>query len=372
MKGIFGGAFNPPHNEHIAMIKQALSNGLDKVIVVPSFNPPHKACSVSFEHRKNMLNIALLGVKNVIIDDIENLDGNIHYSYETIPKLKQKYGDDVVFIIGGDSLIDFCKWKNPEIIIKQCPLWVFNRGENTKAFNDAKAYWEEKGANIKVFDYVPKAISSTVIRYNIALGYYDGIDEKVKKYIIDENLYQDFYPYIEKLSKIINEHRFYHSLGCARYALYLNDLHKLHLDNDKVLLAGLLHDCAKGFFEETMIDKSMLPQDCVSTPVEHQFLGAYIANKEFNIEDDDILNAIRYHTTGRKNMSTLEKLIYSADLLELGRTEDFIKPLRKAMDEDFEKGFVTIVKQQWEYLTTLDRPIYPLTLEALKYYIGDK
>lgn len=371
MKGIFGGAFNPPHNEHIAMIKESLKAGLEEIIVVPSSNPPHKKCYTSFEHRRNMLCIALLGIKNVTIDDLENRDDKVHYSFETIPKLKKIYGDDLVFIMGGDSLIDFHKWKNPELIIKECPLWVFNRGNDRAKLNEAKSFWEAKGAKIKILEYEPTAISSTFIRYNIMLGFFDNIDPKVQKYILDEGLYLDYQPYIAKLSKIINEHRFYHSLGCAKYALYLNDKHKLNLDNDKVLLAGLLHDCAKGWYENNLKDKSMIPQDCISTPVEHQFLGAYIANKEFNVIDEDILNAIRYHTTGRAGMSTLEKLIYSADLLETGREEEFIIPLREEMDKDFDDGFKNIIKHQWEYLKSIKKNIYPLTIEATKYYLGE-
>lgn len=85
MKGIFGGAFNPPHNEHIAMIKESLKAGLEEIIVVPSSNPPHKKCYTSFEHRRNMLCIALLGIKNVTIDDLENKDDNTHYSFRRGP-----------------------------------------------------------------------------------------------------------------------------------------------------------------------------------------------------------------------------------------------------------------------------------------------
>ena len=90
-----------------------------------------------------------------------------------------------------------------------------------------------------------------------------------------------------------------------------------------------------------------------------------------SIEDKEILDAIRCHTTGKPNMTTFEKLIYSADLLELGREEDFIVPLRVAMDKDFEEGFLTIVRQQYEYLKKEKGDnIYPLTVECAKYYLG--
>ena len=371
MIGIFGGAFNPPHVEHINMMEKALSEGLDEIVVVPSKNPPHKStCQTPFNQRVDMLNIALLGKKNIIIDNIEDIDDNIHYTFQTLPKLIKKYGD-VVFIIGGDSLIDFHTWKNPEEIIKMCPIWVFKRGDREKEFEEALKYWEEKGAKIKVLDYEPQDISSSLIRYYLALGYDVDIDPKVLKYIRDNNLYSDFMPLIQKVSKYLDEKRFYHVLGVAKYALYLNDRHNLRLDKDKVLIAGILHDCAKKIEKDPSCNKDGVPQDSIGTPVEHQFLGSIVAKRDFGIQDPEILSAIACHTTGKPNMTTFEKLIYSADLLEEGRKDDFIIPLRKAMDEDFEKGFLTIVRQQYDYLrASKGDNIYPLTIECAKYYLG--
>ena len=371
MIGIFGGAFNPPHIEHIEMMKKALSEGLSEIVVVPSKNPPHKStCQTSFQARCDMLNIALLGQKNIIIDNIEDRDDNIHYTYQTLPKLIEKYGD-VVFIMGGDSLIDFHTWKNPQEIIKMCPLWVFKRGDRDEEFFAAKKYWEDKGAQIKVLDYEPKDVSSSLIRYYIALGYEVDVAPKVMRYIEDNGLYMDYMPIIQKLSKMLDQKRFYHVLGVAKYALYLNARHNLKLDNNKVVLAGLLHDCAKKIEKDPTYPKDGVPKDSIGTPVEHQFLGAIVAKKEFGIDDEEILSAIRSHTTGKPDMTTFEKLIYSADLLEEGRSEEFIVPLRKAMDEDFEKGFLTIVRQQYDYLkASKGDDIYPLTIDCAKYYLG--
>lgn len=367
---IFGGAFNPPHDEHINIIKNLFLEGIEEVVIIPSKNPPHKNFSETFTDRVNMLYLALLSIKNVVIDEIENEDNEIHYSIDIIKKIKQKYNKDVVFVMGGDSLIDFYKWKNPELIIKECPIWVYKRGQNAQ-FNEAVDKWTKLGATIKILSYEPKEISSSYIRANIALGFFENIDKKVQRYIYENNLYSKYDEYIVKLSKIIKEERFAHSLYVAKYALYLNDRHHLNLDIEKVLLSGLLHDCAKGYYQENMQDKSMIPKDCIGTKIEHQFLGAYIAQKEFSINDEDMLNSIRYHSTGRENMSTLEKLIYSADLLEETREDEFLIDLRKIMDEDFEKGFLAIVENQLNYLKSSQADIYPLTIKAAKYYIGE-
>lgn len=369
--GIFGGAFNPPHLEHIKMMEYALSQGLDEIVVVPSKNPPHKStCKTPFYQRVDMLNIALLGTKNIIIDNIENENSNVNYACEVLPKLIEKYGD-CVYIIGGDSLIDFHTWKNPEKIINMCPIWVFKRGDRDEEFNRALKYWQDQGAEIKVLDYLPQDLASSLLRYNVALGYDTGLNPKVVRYIRENGLYSDYDAILHKLSRLVNEHRFYHILGVAKYALYLNAKHKLHLDQDKVMIAALLHDCAKSIEKDPSYDKGDTPKDSIGTPVEHQFLGAVVAQREFGIKDPEILDAIRCHTTGKPNMTTFEKLIYSADLLELGREEDFIIPLRVAMDKDFEEGFITIVRQQYEYLKKEKGDnIYPLTVDCAKYYLG--
>lgn len=371
MKGIFGGAFNPPHNEHIKMMEKALEAGLEEIIVVPSKNPPHKTtCTTQFFQRVDMLNIALLGKKNIIIDNIEDIDDEIHYTYQTLPKLIEKYGD-VAFIIGGDSLVDFHTWKNPELIAKMCPIWVFRRGDDDKEVEEAKKYWEEKGANIKILDYVPKDISSSLIRYYIALGYDVDVPEKVKRYIYENGLYSDFDKYLQKLTMYMDQKRFSHILGVAKCALYLNDKHKLKLDQNKVLLAAILHDCAKKFEHDDTYDKSGVPEDAIGTPVEHQFLGAIVAKKDFNIDDEEILSAIRCHTTGKPNMTTFEKLVYCADLLEEGREQEFLIPLRESMEKDFEQGFLDCIAQQYDYLITKKQGIvYPLTIECAKYYLN--
>ncbi len=372
MKGIFGGAFNPPHNEHIKMIKKALDEGLEEIILVPSKNPPHKStCLTSFYQRVDMLNIALLGEKNIIIDNIEDEDDKIHYTFETLPKLIKKYGD-VVFIIGGDSLINLVNWKNPELIIKMCPIWVFRRGnDQDKELEDAKKCWEEKGAQIKILDYVPKDVSSSLIRYYIALGFDVEVPDKVQRYIYENGLYSDYDKYLEKLTKFMDQKRYHHVLGVAKCALYLNQKHKLGLDPDKVLLASILHDCAKKFEHDDTYNKEGVPQDAIGTPVEHQFLGAIVANREFGIDDQEILHAIACHTTGKPHMTTLEKLIYCADLLEEGREQEFLIPLRESMEKDFEQGFMDCIAQQYDYLINKKQGIvYPLTIECAKYYLG--
>lgn len=359
---IFGGAFNPVHSEHINMIKHLLTRKeVEKVVVLPSNNPPHKDCPTSFSQRVDMLRLALEGVERVEICDYENRDQIKHYTCETLPQLKKIYGN-IAFVIGGDSLEAFDTWKDPDKIIKECPLYVFTRGKSEK-FKKALELWRGKGADITVCDYDPKDVSSTLIRYNIMLGNFEYIDEKVKDYIKQNGLYDRFGAILSKLKESLIPRTYAHSLRTASFALKLNYENKLGLDYDKVFLAAVLHDCAK-----TMCmgehNSEGVPLDSIGSPVEHQFLGAIVAKRDYGIEDGDILEAIKYHTTGKRSMTALQKLIFCSDMLEPGRAFEGVEELRKSIFSSLDKGYEDCVVHQYDYLKTCGGDIYHLTVEA--------
>ena len=148
-------------------------------------------------------------------------------------------------------------------------------------------------------------------------------------------------------------------------AVDLNSAHNLKQDFDKVFLAALLHDNAK---QRPSLDGLNVPSDSVGTPVLHQFLGAEKAKRDFGVTDDDILNAIRYHTTAKPDMTVLEKLIYTADSTSYDREYDPIPELRRIVDENFENGFYVLLKWTYDKIIAKGKGIYPLTAEAMHYY----
>ncbi|MDE5756030.1 MAG: nicotinate (nicotinamide) nucleotide adenylyltransferase [Clostridia bacterium] len=364
MKVVFGGAFNPIHNQHVNMIKRLLTlDGVDGVVLLPSANPPHKRCDTSFSQRVDMIKLALDGVDGIEICDLESKDDGKHYTCEVLPKLKNIY-KDIVFVIGGDSLEDFSTWKNPQEIIKICPLYVFTRGLSEK-FDKALEYWRAQGADIVVSDYHPQDVSSTLIRYNAILGEYDDICPQVADYIKRNGLYVKYQDIISRLKDDIPQHTFEHCSRTAKYALWLNYSLDLKLDYDKVLLAGLFHDCAKALCHLPHLTDG-LPLDSVGTPVEHQFLGAVVATDIYGIDDTEVLEAIKYHTTGKKSMNNLQKLIFCADMLELGRSYPEVEYLRSCISKSLDYGYRECALAQYKFLEQRGGDIYPLTLEAIE------
>ena len=142
--------------------------------------------------------------------------------------------------------------------------------------------------------------------------------------------------YKDKLFKDLGEKRFNHSMRVVDMALKLNEIYKI--DEDKVYLAAFFHDCAKyneqKYIKLLEIDNDEMSKKLIQSPTLHSYIGAKVAKKVYNIKDKDILNAINYHTTGRANMSDLEKIIFLADAIEEKRDYDGVDEIRKKSFED--------------------------------------
>ena len=366
MIGIFGGAFDPPHKEHIRIVKEIKKEfSLDEVVFLPSGNSPHKSLQTPFSVRLEMLKAA---VKDSFpIDEIENTFPERAYSYKVLPLLRQKYGD-IAFVIGGDSLLAFDKWRHPEEIVKICPLIVIPRGTDELSALSAAAekYMSQWGGKILISQSVRgEDVSSTAIRAKCALGMpLDDVDEEVKNIIAQNGLYQNYASYVSKVKSMLREKRWRHTCGVVLAGLKINE--RVGLPFEKVFLGCLLHDCMK------QVDRINLgvPEDAVGTKVLHAFNGAEEARLGFGITDPEIVDAIRYHTTGRAGMTALDKLVYTADMVE-EQTRDFegVEELRAAAYRDLDDGFVRCFKVCYDSLLERGIPIYYLTLDCYNQYL---
>ncbi len=182
--GLFGGAFDPFHNGHLEICKSAASSaGLDRLIVIPTGNAPHKeGFSACFEDRFNMAALALEGT-GFEISRYEGDRAAVSYSADTVEAFSRMYpGDSLFFLIGADSYRDLDKWYQPWRITAAARLVVFPRG----------------GVEVEVKPpaiYAPMRrleISSTGIRAALREGKSDGgvLPPKVRQYIIEHNLYK--------------------------------------------------------------------------------------------------------------------------------------------------------------------------------------
>ena len=136
---------------------------------------------------------------------------------------------------------------------------------------------------------------------------------------------------------------------------------------EKALIAAMLHDCGKYVSLSSPLLAGFRCPPGVPEPVLHQYTGAYLAEHSFGVSDAEILDAIRYHTSGREGMGRLEKLVFLSDMLEDGRNYDGVEALRALFWRDLDACLKTAFCEQLAFLRASGRPVYPLTERAAEW-----
>ncbi|HAN10007.1 MAG TPA: hypothetical protein DCP90_05255 [Clostridiales bacterium] len=166
------------------------------------------------------------------------------------------------------------------------------------------------------------------------------------------------------------EKRFTHTLGVVETAEKLAKMYGA--DVEKARVAALLHDCAKFYKYEDFARKHDIKLDydiLKHLKVIHSFLGVFVAKIEYGIEDEEILGAIKYHTTGKPDMTVLEKIVYLADAIEPGREEyGYLEEGRKLACEDLDKAVGFILERTIKYVEERKLKLCYLTKEAYEWY----
>lgn len=182
--------------------------------------------------------------------------------------------------------------------------------------------------------------------------------------------------YIELLRTKLDDYRFQHSLAVADRAVILAEKYGAH--KEKAYLAGLLHDITKNLSDEEQLhffDSSAIMLSTVekeSPKVWHAISGGEFIKNELKIKDSDIINAVRYHTTGRANMSLLEKVIYIADFTSLDRKYPDVDILRQIADKDLDEALIYALRYTIVSLGNKTKHIHPDTLSAYNQLLSDR
>lgn len=352
--GLMGGTFDPIHYGHLAAAECVRAElMLDIVVFMPAGIPAFKQGeSTDGRHRYEMTNLACMPNKNFFCSQMEILREGTTYTVDTVRELKAAAGSaKLFFIIGADAFANIEKWHDYKSLIKLTTFAVVNRpGAELKKKHGIKAKYIE----IPALD-----ISSTEIRKRAAKG---GslrylTPDSVAEYIKEHNLYKLPLSVKEiqtKLKRMIPGKRYNHSLSVAEEAKRLAILHGA--DSDKAYLAGLLHDCAK----------SPGGGDALT----HGANGAKVTRAEFCITDEDLLNAIKYHTTGRPGMSLLEKIIFVADSIEPARAKYYdIKTAKINAEYDIDAAVIEVLARKIEGAGENAHPISIKAREFMVYHI---
>ena len=189
--GLMGGTFDPIHVAHLAIAERALEAlDLDRVIFIPAALPPHKSAEAvsSFEHRLEMVRLAIAGDDRLEVSDLEARRPLPSYTIETIRELRREFGDEetMYFIMGADSLTQFLTWKDPDALLSACEFVVVPRPG--VAIDDAEDRVRERAI---VLDVPTMDVSSSDIRERVRRGESIShlVPPEVSTYIVEKKLY---------------------------------------------------------------------------------------------------------------------------------------------------------------------------------------
>ena len=387
--GIYGGTYNPPHLGHVTAARAVFELlKLDKLLLIPAGMPPHKAMpagSPTAEQRLEMTRLAgeQLGLK----DKVEVLDIELHregksYTADTLEELKKRYPEDELWLLmGTDMFLTIQAWHKPEKIFELAGIAAFGRTEEDteELFSIQREYLYRTYPQARLFTLtVPGVIdvSSTQLREELKRGGGGSLlPPAVYGYILREGLYRTGLDLknltLEQLRPIamsfLKHKRIPHVLGTEQEAIRLAE--RYGADVEKARRAALLHDCTKKLEMEDQlalckqygIELDELEQEALK--LLHSKTGAAIARNVFGV-DDELYSAIWYHTTGRANMTLLEKIIYLADYIEPTRDFPDVDVLRKACYEDLDKGLLLGLEMSIEEMQRMGNPVHHATVEA--------
>ena len=384
--GIYGGTFNPPHTGHLQAAKQAVEVlDLDMLLMIPDRIAPHKdipAGSPAPEQRLEMLRIALAGEEKIQPSDIELRREGVSYTYLTLEALREQYPEEeLILLMGTDMFLSFESWKEPERICAMASLGVFYRGEKgeKEKILAQKAALEARGAKVELVENDIINISSTQLRRLLAFHAADEfLPAGVGEYIRANGLYDTAAQWknlpMEELEPIVirllHPNRVAHVLGCRDEAVKM----AAHWGEDVVdaARAGILHDITKvldGPLQLTLCaayDKVLNDFSRKYPKTLHALTGSLVAEKIFG-ENEAVVQAICNHTTGRADMTTLEKIIYVADYMEPCRNFPGVEKLRELAYSDLDAALKLGLEMTLEHLARQGNEVSPESREALAF-----
>lgn len=389
--GIYGGTFDPPHWGHITAARAAMEQlGLDKLVLIPDRVPPHKALpegSASPEQRLEMATLAAaeLGKRAEVSDRELRRDGP-SYTADTLAALREEYPEDTLWLLmGSDMFLSLQTWHAPEEIMALARIAPFSREaeDESTAFAAQKARLErEYGAQICIVQNPEvRELSSTEVRAALAAGRgSDLLPPAVYGYVLREHLYGTHKALTgltpDELRPIamsyLKPKRMPHVLGTEQEAVRL--VRRYGGDETQARIAALLHDCTKkldmaqqlALCEKYGIMLDELEQKALK--LLHSKTGAAIARDVFGVEDA-VYDAILYHTTGKPDMTRLEKIIYLADYIEPTRDFPGVDELRKTVYEDLDKGLLMGLTMTIQEMEEMGNPVHHLTRDARDYLL---
>ena len=379
---VYGGSFNPPHLGHVEAARTVSAElAPDKFLIIPSNVSPHKKLAEGSPEpraRLEMCRLAFADIPGAEISDMELRREGKSYTAQTVEELRHSFPDDeLILVMGTDMFLSFETWYRFEYLLESCTLAVLARDEDEdiQLRRQRDALTEKYGARVIILKHDPVAASSSDIRERLRFGIgSELLPDSVYSEIIRRHYY-DALPELSwlraKVMPYLTEKRVAHVLGCENEAVSLAN--RWGEDPERAAVAGILHDITKKLSAEEQLklcEKYGIINDAaeVANPkLLHAKTGAAFARELFGIEDD-IYGAIRWHTTGKPDMTLLEKIIYLADFVEPTRDFPGVEELRELCFEDIDAAMTKGLEMSLEFIRSGGAEPYKDSVEACEWY----
>lgn len=381
--GLFGGSFDPIHKGHISMVlRLAETLQLDGVMLMPTFVPPHKIKEnmASAEHRLAMCRLAAEEYPTLCVSDLELRRGGASFTVDTLTALCETYPDTRWYLlVGADMFTTLRSWHRFKEIAEMAVLCTIAReGTETEKLTTYAATMRQDGIECYVDVSPVEPYSSTQVRERVAKG--ESVTElvgaKVEAYILANGLYQrqegmrkqtSDEQYIEIIRQRLSEYRFHHSLCVAEEAKRLAV--RYGANPDKAYTAGILHDIMKDTDKEAQLQiladfgAALDDVEKVTPMLWHARSGEVFLRNVLHVADEEILSAVRYHTTGRAGMSLLEQVVFTADFTSADRNYPDVDVMRAKTDRSLAEAMRYGVEYTIRDLQSRGAVVHPDTLD---------
>ena len=380
---VYGGSFDPPHVGHIRSVRTAAAAlKPDRILLIPAAEPPHKKLSGTSPapaERLAMAELAAAEIPGCQALDMELARTGPSYTSDTLRQLRRQYPEgEIIFLLGTDMLLTLDSWHEPETILSLASVAVFARetGRQTEIEEKAAFLRQKFGATVYVLAGEPVSVSSTQVR--ALLPERQGrelVPEAVYAHIIRKRLYgakPDFDWLREKAYAFLKPGRVAHVQGTETEARKLAQ--RWGVDVADAAEAAVVHDITKKLtYEEQLClceKYGIILDDCQreSEKLLHSLTGGPFAAELFGIPEH-IVQAVRWHTTGRPAMTDLERVVYLADYIEPNRHGfSGLTELRQAAYEDLDAAMDLALRMSLAEVQGKGRRPHDDTVNAQKYY----
>ncbi|MBO6040288.1 MAG: nicotinate (nicotinamide) nucleotide adenylyltransferase [Oscillospiraceae bacterium] len=378
---IYGGSFNPPHRGHEAALHSAVKAiRPDRIMVVPAGMPPHKELagnSPDVSARLRLAKLAFLDEPGTEVLDIELTRLGKSYTVDTLREISDRFEDaQLYFLVGTDMLVSMEKWYRFDDILSECTIVALPRDEDDYPLLEETAQMLRRtyAARVILIRKNPLPMSSTDLR--AALCDRQG-RERLSDPVYGEIIRRRYYgakPELdwlrEKAYAYLKPTRVPHVRGTEEEAVRLAE--RWGEDPGNAAEAAILHDITKRLSAEEQL-RLYEKYDIISDAAEmaeprlyHARTGARLARDLFGVTDE-VFSAIEWHTTGRPDMTVLEKIIYLADYTEpTRRVFPGLDEVRALTYIDLDRAMIRALTLSMEEVRARGDEPHPRSVETLR------